>query len=105
MTSSVTDQKILIADGDPIFRKRLTKILSLKNDMKVVGEASDAEEACELYDEVSPDILDFWMPKKDGLEVVAELMSWTRRPRVLVLTTSEKIEDLADKLVVSNPSQ
>jgi PleD family two-component response regulator len=79
MTSCVTDQKIrvLIADDHPIFREGLTTILSVQKDMKVVGEASDGEEACQLYDELSPDILilDLRMPKKEGLEVVTELMA------------------------------
>jgi DNA-binding NarL/FixJ family response regulator len=98
MTSCVTDQKIrvLIADDHPIFREGLTTILSLQKDMKVVGEASDGEEACQLYDELSPDILilDLRMPKKEGLEVVTELMARAPRPRVVVLTSSEKTEDL-----------
>ncbi len=75
MSSFVTDQKIriLIADDHPIFREGLTTILSLQKDMKVVGKASDGEEACRLYDQLSPDvlILDLRMPKKDGLEVGA----------------------------------
>jgi two-component system, NarL family, response regulator len=101
MTSSVTDQKIriLIADDHPIFREGLTTILSLQNDMKVVGEARDGEEACQLYDQLSPDILilDLRMPKKDGLEVVAEVMS-RARPRIIVLTSSEKTDDLRRSL-------
>src|ERR1700737_2456840 len=102
MTSSVTDQKIriLIADDHPIFREGLTTILSLQNDMRIVGKASNGEEACRLYDQLSPDILilDLRMPKKDGLEVVNELMSRAPRPRVIVLTSSEKTEDLRRSL-------
>ena len=71
-------------------------ILALQSDLKVVGQASDGEEACELYDKLSPDILmlDLRMPKKDGQEVVAELMSRNPRPRIIVLTNSAKTEDL-----------
>jgi DNA-binding NarL/FixJ family response regulator len=68
--------------------------------MKVVGEAKDGEEACRLYRQLLPDILllDLRMPKKDGREVIAELMSRTPPPKIIVLTTSEKQEDLRRSL-------
>jgi two-component system, NarL family, response regulator len=93
--------RVLIADDHPIVREGLTTILGLQDDMQVVGEARDGEAACLLYDQLSPDILllDLRMPKKDGLEVIAKLMSRTPRPRIIVLTTSEKAEDLRRSLV------
>jgi len=39
------------------FAKGLLPILSLQKDMKVVGKAGDGEEACRLYDQLSPDVL------------------------------------------------
>jgi YesN/AraC family two-component response regulator len=59
--------RILIADDHPIVREGLTTILALQDDMRVVGEAKDGEEACRLYDQLSPDILilDLRMPKKN----------------------------------------
>lgn len=71
-------------------------ILALEDDLKVVGQAHDGEEACRLYNKLLPDILilDLRMPKKDGLEVVSELMSQRPRPRIIVLTNSAKAEDL-----------
>jgi two-component system NarL family response regulator len=102
MAFCATDQKIriLIADDHPIFREGLTTILALQADMEVVAEASNGEEACQLYDQLLPDILilDLRMPKKDGLQVIAELMSRTPSPRIIVLTTSEKTEDLRRSL-------
>jgi two-component system NarL family response regulator len=64
----------------------------------VVAEATDGEEVCELYDQLSPDVLmlDLRMPKKDGLQVVTELMSRPRvpKPRIIVMTTYESEEDV-----------
>jgi DNA-binding NarL/FixJ family response regulator len=93
--------RILIADDHPIVREGLVTILALQNDLKIVGQARDGEEACLLYDELSPDvlILDLRMPKKDGQEVVSELMSRRPRPRIVVLTNSAKEEDLRRALI------
>ena len=105
MKSSATPPRkgirILIADDHPIVREGLMTILALQEDMKVVGEARDGAEACRLYDELLPDVLmlDLRMPNMDGLEVIVELMSRPRRPRIIVLTTSDKAEDLRRSLM------
>jgi two-component system NarL family response regulator len=92
--------RILIADDHPVVREGIVTILALQSDLKVVGQARDGEEACLLYDELSPDILilDLRMPKKDGQDVVTELMSRKPRPRIIVLTNSAKTEDLRRSL-------
>jgi len=53
------------------FAKALLPFFRWQKDMKVVGKASDGEEACRLYDQLSPDvlILDLRMPKKMGLRL------------------------------------
>jgi two-component system, NarL family, response regulator len=89
------DIRVLVADDHSVVREGLVSILKAK-DIKVIGEASDGEEACRLYDQLSPDILvlDLRMPKKDGLQVVTELMSRTPKPRIIVMTTYEGEEDV-----------
>ena len=98
--------RILIADDHPIVREGLVAILGLEDDLKVVGQARDGEEACLLYNKLSPDvlILDLRMPKKDGLQVVTELMSQRPRPRIIVLTNSAKAEDLRRALAAGAKS-
>jgi two-component system NarL family response regulator len=100
MSSSTTPSKqeirILIADDHPIVRERLIAVFALEDDLKVVGQARDGEEAGLLYNQLCPDILilDLRMPRKDGLQVVIELMSQRPRPRIIVLSHSAKEEDL-----------
>jgi two-component system, NarL family, response regulator len=89
--------RVLIADDHPIVREGLAAILGTQKDIKVVAEAADGEEACLLYDKHSPDVvfLDLRMPKKDGLQVVTELISSRRpKPRIIVMTTYETEEDV-----------
>jgi two-component system, NarL family, response regulator len=98
--SSDKEIRILIADDHPVVREGIMAILALQNDLKVVGQARDGEEACLLYDRLFPDILllDLRMPKRDGQDVVTELMSRKPRPRIIVLTNSAKTEDLRRSL-------
>jgi DNA-binding NarL/FixJ family response regulator len=88
---------VLIADDHPVARQGLVAILSSFNDIRVVAEAADGEEACGLYHQHLPDVLivDIRMPKKDGLQVVAELMSERPpKPRIIVMSTYESEEDI-----------
>jgi DNA-binding NarL/FixJ family response regulator len=75
-----------------VVREGLVTILGLQDDLEVVGQARDGEEAYRLYEQLRPDILilDLRMPKKDGLQVVTELMAQRPRPRIIVLTNSPK---------------
>jgi DNA-binding NarL/FixJ family response regulator len=89
--------RVIIADDHPVVREGLSSILRSLEGVQVVGEAANGEEACELYDQHSPDVLlvDLRMPEKDGLQVVAELMAErTPKPRIIVITTYESEEDI-----------
>jgi two-component system NarL family response regulator len=89
--------RVVIADDHPVARQGLSAVLGSLDDVKVVAEAADGEEACKLYHQHSPDVLivDLRMPKKDGLQVVEELMSGgPPKPRIIVVTTYEDEEDI-----------
>ena len=88
--------RILIADDHPVVREGLVRLLSRQKDMSIIGQAANGEEACQLYDRLSPDIvlLDLRMPKKDGIEVIRDLTLRTPKPRIIVLTTFQSTEDI-----------
>jgi DNA-binding NarL/FixJ family response regulator len=88
---------VLIADDHPVVREGLVTILRTQNDMKVLAEAADGKEVCNLCDQLFPDVLllDLRMPRKDGLQVISELMSRRGpKPGIIVLTTYENEEDI-----------
>jgi len=85
--------KILIADDQRLFRQGLKSLLEQERDFKIVGDASDGQEAFTLAQETRPDIIlmDVEMPKLDGISsarMVAE-----RYPDTKILMLSVYNED------------
>ena len=81
--------RVLIADDEPLARERVRELLAQRNDVTIVGEARDGEEALRLVEELSPDLLllDVQMPGLDGFEVLAELQ---QRPAVVFITAFDE---------------
>jgi DNA-binding NarL/FixJ family response regulator len=80
--------KVLIADDHPVVRHGLKQILSGDPDMTVVGEATNGTEAMELARKLDWDVavLDYSMPGRSGLDLLAEMKrEFPQRP-VLVLS-------------------
>jgi DNA-binding NarL/FixJ family response regulator len=93
--------RVLLADDHPVVREGLAMILKSQKDIKIVAEAADGEEVCKLYDQLSPDVLllDLRMPKKDGLQVVAELVArCAPKPRIIVMTSYESEQNIRQAL-------
>jgi DNA-binding NarL/FixJ family response regulator len=81
---------VLIADDHPVVRQGLQVLLSVQDDIEVVGEAADGARAVALVAELDPDVilLDLKLPGGDGLAVLRELRESGRRTRALVLTSA-----------------
>src|SRR5215467_7881257 len=88
--------KVLIADDHPVVRQGLEIMLATQDDMELIGEAVDGEEAVALARELKPDVmvLDLKMPQKDGLEVVSEVNREPGHPRVIVLAGQAEDEQV-----------
>lgn len=81
--------RVLIADDQAMVRAGFRMILSVEDDMDVVGEASDGREAVELARTASPDVvlMDVRMPVSDGIEATEAIGELADPPHVLILTT------------------
>jgi DNA-binding NarL/FixJ family response regulator len=81
---------VLIADDHPVVRQGLQVLLSVQDDIEVVGEAADGGQALELAAALDPDVLllDLKLPVLDGVAVLAELRDRRARTRALVLTSA-----------------
>lgn len=79
---------ILVADDHAIVREGLKQIVAEETDMKVAGEASNANELFDLMDKEKWDIvvLDINMPGKGGLEALKEIRTLYSKIPVLILS-------------------
>lgn len=86
--------RVLLADDHAILREGLRALLSLADDIEIVGEACDGREAIELTGKLRPDIvvMDVAMPGLGGLEATLEIRKAQPDVRILVLTQYEDRE-------------
>lgn len=81
--------KILIADDHLLIRQGLRLILETENDLELVGEASDGNEAISLCKKLRPDVvlMDLRMPHMDGLTAIEKLRAGQPEIAIVILTT------------------
>ncbi|MFI5801471.1 response regulator [Streptomyces sp. NPDC051561] len=80
---------VLIADDHPVVRAGLRGMLDTEDDLRVVGEAADADDAVAMALELKPMVvlMDLRMPGGGGVAATARLAGLRPQCRVLVLTT------------------
>jgi DNA-binding NarL/FixJ family response regulator len=88
--------RILFVDDHPIVRKGLVSLMSVENDILVVGEASDGDEAVMLARECDPSIIvmDIAMPKKNGLYATTAILKENPRLKVIILSMADEPESV-----------
>jgi len=92
--------RILLADDHSLVRIGLKTLLNAQPDFTVVGEASDGDEACALYDRLLPDvvIMDLMMTGTDGAEATRLICESHPGSRIIILTSFSTSADLARAL-------
>lgn len=80
--------KVIVADDHDIVRFGICSVLNSVDDIEVIGEASDGDEAISLYMDKKPDValIDITMPGKDGIETTTEILKQDPEAKILILT-------------------
>ncbi|MGH1977884.1 response regulator [Rothia sp. L_38] len=92
--------KVLLADDQDMVRSGFALILSMEDDIEVVGQARNGKEALELAASVRPDVvlMDVQMPVMDGITATAALTEQLPGTAVLILTTFDREDYLFSAL-------
>jgi DNA-binding NarL/FixJ family response regulator len=91
---------VVLVDDQDLVRDGFTMIIDSQPDMAVVGVAADGAEAIDVVRRTSPDVvlMDVRMPGVDGLAATRRLLAATDAPKVLMLTTFDLDEYVAEAL-------
>ncbi len=81
--------RIVIADDHAVVREGLRTLIASEPSMQLVGEAGDGVEAVAQTRALQPDVvlMDLMMPRKNGIEAIAEIKRENADVRILVLTS------------------
>ena len=92
--------RLLLVDDQALFREGLHTLLSLHEDLEVVGEAGNGLEALAAADALRPDVvlMDLRMPVLDGVAATRRLLAAHPTTRVIVVTTFDDDELVFDGL-------
>ena len=89
MRDSVEKIKVLIVDDHQVVRQGLRTFLELQEDVLVVGEAGDGQEAVEMVHQLNPNVvlMDLVMPRLDGISATRQVKSLDSDIKVIALTS------------------
>jgi two-component system response regulator DesR len=81
--------RLLLADDQALVREALAALLSLADDLEVVGQVGDGDAVVDAAREHRPDValLDVQMPGLDGIAATSALRAAVPETRVLIVTT------------------
>lgn len=90
-----TNKSVLVVD-DEIFFRNVLKELLVRNGYVIAGEAADGDEAVMIYGECAPSLvlMDIYMPKKNGIEAIREILAVDPAAKILVCSGTGYDDDI-----------
>jgi two-component system NarL family response regulator len=90
--------RVAVVDDQELFRRGLIMLLTVEDDIEVVGEAGDGVAATELAAATVPDVvlMDVRMPKRSGIEACLAIKEAAPSAKIIMLTVSDEEADLYD---------
>jgi two-component system, NarL family, nitrate/nitrite response regulator NarL len=84
---------VLIAEDHAIVREGFRRMLELKGDFEVVGEAQDGRQAVEMAKRLHPDVvlMDVTMPMLNGLEATRQVIKVLPTTKVVILSAHDDL--------------
>jgi two-component system, NarL family, response regulator len=88
--------RIMFVDDHPIVREGLTALLSRQEDMTVIAEAEDGQQALLFHRQHRPDVtlMDITLPGMGGIEAIGAIRQEFPEARIIVLTLHDGDEDI-----------
>jgi NarL family two-component system response regulator LiaR len=94
--------RVLLVDDHAVVRSGLGAVLAASDDMTLVGEAGDGEQAIQLCERFQPDVIlmDLFMPKMDGVAATEVIHKRWPQIRIIALTSFKEKEYVEGALKV-----
>lgn len=81
--------RVVLVDDHPVVRHGLAAVVDVEDDIEVVGEANNGEEAVDLVRALKPDVvlMDLQMPRLNGVEAIKRIRAEVPDTNIIILTT------------------
>lgn len=89
MNSKSGPIRVLSVDDHPLIREGIASLLAVQEDMKLIAEAANGQEAVQQFRLHRPDVslMDLQMPEMSGVEAIVAIRAESPEARIIVLTT------------------
>jgi DNA-binding NarL/FixJ family response regulator len=92
--------RVLIVDDHQMYRSGLKSLIALQNDMEIVGEAENGQDAVSKTRMLPPDVIlmDVSMPVMDGIEATRRIIAELPDTKILALSMSSDARTRSDMM-------